>query len=147
MQTIILVGLQACGKSTFYKKNFIDTHIRINLDMLKTRNREKILLKACIEAKQKFVVDNTNPCILDRQKYISLAKEAGFEIVGYYFCSNISRALERNRNRKNCVPEKAILSTFQKLEIPSYKEGFDQLYYVEIAEKNQFIVKEWQNEV
>ncbi len=29
------------GKSTFYKKQFIDTHIRLNDDMLKTAYREK----------------------------------------------------------------------------------------------------------
>lgn len=32
----------------------------INLDTLKTRNRERILLAACLEAKQPFVLDNTN---------------------------------------------------------------------------------------
>ena len=38
MQLIIFVGLQSSGKSTFYLDKFIDSHIRLNLDMLKTRN-------------------------------------------------------------------------------------------------------------
>ena len=39
MEIIILMGIQASGKSTFYRQKFADSHIRINLDMLKTRHR------------------------------------------------------------------------------------------------------------
>ncbi len=85
MEIILFMGIQASGKSTFYQEYFSNTHIRINLDMLKTRHREKILLNACLEAKQRFVVDNTNPTVADRKKYITLAKASGFKIIGYYF--------------------------------------------------------------
>jgi transcriptional regulator with XRE-family HTH domain len=37
VEAIIFVGIQASGKSTFYRERFFDTHLRINLDMLKTR--------------------------------------------------------------------------------------------------------------
>lgn len=60
MQLIIFTGLQASGKSTFYKEYFYKTHLRLNLDMLKTRHREKILFDACLESKSKCVIDNTN---------------------------------------------------------------------------------------
>lgn len=74
MEAIIFVGIQATGKSTFYRENFFKTHIRINLDMLKTRHRENIILEACIKAKQPFVIDNTNPSMNDRKKYIEISK-------------------------------------------------------------------------
>ncbi len=32
------------------------------MDMLHTRHREAMLLRTCIEIKQRFVVDNTSPC-------------------------------------------------------------------------------------
>lgn len=70
MEAVIFIGLQAAGKSSFYREKFIDTHIRINLDMLKTRHRETILLNACLEAKQPLVIDNTNPTIEERKRYI-----------------------------------------------------------------------------
>jgi predicted kinase len=35
MEAVIFVGIQGSGKSTFYNERFVDTHIRINLDMLK----------------------------------------------------------------------------------------------------------------
>jgi predicted kinase len=149
MEAIIFIGIQATGKSTFFQQRFFDTHVRINLDMLKTRNRERILLAASLAAKQPFVIDNTNLTREARAYYITQAKAAGFRVIGYYFKSALQAALERNRRRsgKSLVPEKGILSAHRKLEIPSFEEGFDRLFYVEIAEDGQFIVKEWDDEI
>ncbi len=76
MEMILFIGGQAAGKSTFYQQCFRETHLRINLDMLRTRQREAILLEACLRMKQAFVVDNTNPTPEDRQRYIPLARAA-----------------------------------------------------------------------
>jgi predicted kinase len=153
MEAIIFTGIQATGKSTFYKQYFADTHVRINLDMLKTRRRETLLLEACIEAKQSFVIDNTNPTAENRKKYIEPARAAGFQIIGYYFQSKIKQALLRNRQRsgKACIPEAGVRSAFAKLQRPDFSEGFDVLYYVTIidlenekAEKEgKFQVNQW----
>ena len=89
METVIFMGLQASGKSSFYREKFIDTHIRLNLDMLKTPHREQILFNACLTAKQPVVIDNTNPAISDRQRYIPFAKKHRFSVTGYYFHSNL----------------------------------------------------------
>ncbi len=149
MEAIIFMGIQATGKSTFYKENFFKTHIRINLDMLKTRNREDILLEACVKAKQPFVVDNTNPTVVDRKKYIDIAKASEFKVVGYYFQSNIDEAVLRNKKRagKELIPLAGIRSTHAKLHLPDRAEGFDELYYVGIDKENKFVVEEWKNEV
>ena len=148
MERIIFIGIQATGKSEFYKHWFYNTHIRINLDMLKTRNKEKILVDACFEAKQPFVVDNTNPTVADRKKYIDIAKSKKYKIVGYYFSSNINEAIERNEKRtgKAKVPVAAIRSTYSKMELPVYGEGFNELYYVQIKD-NDFTIEEYKNEV
>jgi predicted kinase len=149
MQAVIFIGVQASGKSTFFKERFADTHIRINLDMLKTRHREELLVKACLEARQSFVVDNTNPRGEDRQRYIVPAKDAGFEVIGYYFESIISTILERNRLRlgKERIPEAGIRAAYNKFQIPTLVEGFDKLYYVKINPGGLFMVEEWQNDV
>lgn len=44
MDAVIFVGLQAAGKSTFYRERFFTTHLRISLDQLHTRHRERALL-------------------------------------------------------------------------------------------------------
>lgn len=136
MECIIFIGLQASGKSTFYKEKFFNTHIRINLDMLKTRNREKSLFMACIHAKQSFVVDNTNPTQEARMKYIEVVESAGFNVIGYYFEPHYKKSMLRNelRQGKEKVPEVAIKSTMSKLQPPSYNEGFDTLYHVELID-------------
>ncbi|MHB8061115.1 MAG: ATP-binding protein [Ruminiclostridium sp.] len=144
METVIFIGIQASGKSTFYKEHFFKSHIRINLDMLKTRKREDILIEACIKAKQPFVIDNTNPTILDRKKYIDIAKAAKFKVYGFYFNSNIHQAILNNEKRegKECIPLVGIKSTHAKLQIPCKEEGFDELYFVHISEEEKFVVEE-----
>ena len=146
MEIIIFIGIQATGKCEFFKRRFYETHIRINLDMLKTRNRENILINACFEAKQPFVVDNTNPMITNRKKYIDIAKSKGFKVIGYYFNSGVGEAIERNDKRKRKIPVVAIRSTHSKLELPALNEGFDELYYVQIKD-NDFIVEEYKDEI
>lgn len=142
MELIIFIGCQASGKSTFFKRYFSDTHIRLNMDMLKTRHRERILFKACLDAKQKCVVDNTNPSKLDRAMYIRDAKYAHFKVVAYYFDSCLDDALLRNEQRegKAKIPRVGVISTFKKLEIPELEEGFDEIYQVSLYQENDFNV-------
>ena len=147
MEAIIFCGIQATGKTTFFLEKFFKTHIRLSLDQLKTRNRENKFLETCIATQQRFVVDNTNPSKAERKKYILIAKASKFKIIGYYFQSKISEALIRNSQRqgKENIPEKGIKGTYNKLEIPDFGEGFDELYHVSIIE-NTFVIKEWKNE-
>ncbi len=149
MEAVIFVGIQAAGKSSFYKERFFNTHLRINLDMLKTRHRERVLLRACIDLQQPFVVDNMNPTAEERARYIAPAKAAGFRVVGYYFQSRVPDCLARNDRRepRERVPGKAIGGTARRLQLPSLAEGFDALHYVRIDESGGFRVEEWADEV
>lgn len=144
MEAILFIGIQGAGKSTFYLQRFFDTHIRINLDMLKTRYREQVFLHACILGKQPFVVDNTNVLAKEREKYIVPAKAAGFRIVGYYFPVPVKHAIGRNQRRegKKKVPVTGILGMQKKLQPPRRAEGFDDLYCVTVTEANEFLVEE-----
>ncbi len=139
MQIIIFTGIQATGKSSFFKENFFDTHIRINFDMLKTKHRENLLVEACFQAKQPFVIDKTNPTIEERAKYIAQAKQHKFSVVGYYFASIIAEAIKRNEMREvNAkIPEKGIRGTFSRLQIPTFAEGFDELFYVNFSVRDK----------
>jgi predicted kinase len=143
MEAVIFVGIQGVGKSTFFKHKFFDTHIRLNGDMLKTRHRENVLLKACFEARQKFVLDKMNLLTEQRAEYISEAKSFGFRVIGYYFPATLQKAMERNNRRegKARVPEKAIQSSFTRLQIPRLEEGFDELFYVRIEENEEFVIE------
>jgi predicted kinase len=146
MEAVIFIGIQATGKSTFYQERFSNTHVRINLDMLKTRRREDLLLEACIRARQSFVVDNTNILASERAKYIALARPAGYTIIGCYFQSRLQESLRRNQQRtgKAVIPEKGLLAKYHHMQRPQYSEGFDQLYYVSMDPRGGFLVAEWQ---
>lgn len=145
MEAVILIGIQATGKSTFYRRRFFRTHVRISLDMLKTRHRERTLMQTCLNLNQPFVVDNTNPTAEDRARYIRAAREKGFRVVGYYFQSRMEDALARNRSRagKERIPDKGIRGTRARLELPTMAEGFDALYHVRQDGRGGFVVREW----
>lgn len=143
------MGVQATGKSTFYAGHFSRTHLRINLDMLKTRHRERVILGACLAVGQSVVIDNTNPTRAGRASYISLARASGYRVKGFYFRSSIEDAIARNLGREEDmrVPEIAIRGTSAKLEIPQCKEGFDELFYCSIAGDGKFLIAEWKDEI
>jgi predicted kinase len=143
MQVVILVGIQASGKSTFYQQRFFDTHVRISRDLLKTRNRELQLLRTCLETRQPFVIDNTNVVAEERARYIGAARAAGYHVVGYFFRTEPRAAIARNKLRqgKAVIPIPGILGTYKKLEEPRMDEGFDELYAVTLTPSNEFIVE------
>ena len=145
-EAVIFCGIQATGKSTFYQRRFSDTHVRLNLDMLRTRHREAVLLDACLAAKASFVVDNTNPSREERARYVSPSGDAGFRVVGYYFASRAQDALVRNatRSQNRRVPTAGVLGCLGRPERPSLAEGFDELYYVMIGAAGDFEVAPWQ---
>jgi predicted kinase len=136
------VGLQGAGKSTFFKQTFFNTHIRINMDMLKTRHREDLLLAACLEMKQPFVIDKTNPTTQNRERYIQAAREHRFQVAAYYFVPDLKLSLARNaaRSGKERVPDTGLYATFKKLQPPTLEEGFDLLYTVRQDEAGNFVV-------
>ena len=142
MEAVIFIGVQGSGKSTFYREKFFDTHVRINLDMLRTRQREQLLFTACLNAKQPFVIDNTNPLPADRQRYIGAARAAGFRVVAYYFDVPLKDAVRRNNQRtgKQKVPVPAIAGAFRKLQPPTAAEGFDAIFRVCISPDDFFVV-------
>jgi predicted kinase len=145
MEEIILVGIQGSGKTTFYRQRFADTHVRISLDMVKTRHRERKLIETCLDTRQPFVVDNTNVLAAERAAYITLARAADFRIIGYYFLPNLRRAIKWNtlREKREVIPVPGVIGTFKRLERPTPAEGFDQLYVVDVDSDNRFVVSEW----
>jgi len=142
MEAVIFVGVQGSGESTFYRERFFDTHVRINLDMLRTRHREQLLLAACLAGNQPFVIDNTNPLPADRARYIGPAREAGFRVVAYFFDTSLRDAIRRNNERsgKQRIPIPAIAGTMRKLQPPTTEEGFDAIFKVTISAECAFVV-------
>jgi predicted kinase len=134
-ELVILVGLQASGKSTFFRERFAATHEHVSKDLLRNnrnRNRrQRELIEAALWAGRPVVVDNTNPAVEDRRPLVGLGRESGARIVGYYFESGVRECLARNACKAR-VPNVAIYATAKRLVPPSRTEGFDELLCVQL---------------
>ena len=141
MELIILIGLQASGKSTLYRTRFVNSHVLISKDLLKSsknhnKNQKQLeRIERALQEQRSVVVDNTNITLQDRLPLIDVGRRYDATITGYYFQPHILGSRTRNKQRegKAQVPEKAIFITAHKLEPPSYAEGFDTIYYVRIG--------------
>ncbi|RYG64026.1 ATP-binding protein, partial [bacterium] len=125
---------------------FYETHLRINLDQLRTRNRESILLNACIQSKTRFVWDNTNVARADRQPMINTLLQAHYEVIAFYFERDFEASMRRNalRTGRARVHEVGIKTMSARLEKPVWDEGYTAIFTVKTGEKGQFHVQEWE---
>ncbi len=148
-ELILFIGLQAAGKSSFYRARFADTHAWVSKDRFPhNRNparRQRQLIEEALAAGRSVVVDNTNPTADDRAELIALARSFGATVVGYYFESDVTNCLERNRRRQDQarVPDVALYATRKRLCPPSFTEGFDRLHYVRLLGEGSFEMLDW----
>ena len=147
MRAAIFIGIQASGKSSFYRKALEGMgYVQISMDLLHNRNREEALIRESIAADRNVAIDNTNPTRAERKRYLDILSEAGCPVDGYFFQSIVRECIGRNAQRDGSVPERAIAATSNKLEMPSLEEGFDKLYFVKMDGKGGFIVDDWRTE-
>ncbi|MBA2286221.1 MAG: ATP-binding protein [Ktedonobacteraceae bacterium] len=149
MELVILIGLQAAGKSTFYRTRFAETYEHISKDrLLNNRHparRQAQLIAEALEAGRSVVVDNTNATVAERAELIQAGRAYGAMIIGYSFEVQVKVSLARNKQRegKARVPDIAIFATLKRLAPPSYAEGFDTLYSVCATGDDTFEVRPW----
>ncbi|MDQ1162971.1 putative kinase [Chryseobacterium sp. SORGH_AS 447] len=143
MEMIIFTGIPASGKSSFYKELFFNSHLRISMDLLNTRNKENKLMQYGFETQSRMVIDNTNVTRESRKKYIESAKQNQYQIIGYFFESPVQDCLERNKNRKDSINEIGIKAKYKELEKPDYTEGFDKIFSVKII-NNTFEISDYE---
>jgi predicted kinase len=146
LECVVLIGLPASGKSTFYRERLASTHVHISKDNFpNARNRsqhQRDLIERALAAGQSVAIDNTNPTIEDRAAIIAQARSHGAQIVGYYFDTATRDCVARNRGREGRarVPPVAIFTVAKRLQRPSLDEGFDRLHTVRVIENGGFDV-------
>lgn len=152
MELVIMIGLQASGKTTFARSRFGATYQYVSKDLLGNNSnparRQRQLIEEALQQGLSVVVDNTNPTIEARREIIALGRLYDAEITGYYFAVQLKQCLERNHARegKARVPDVAIFATLKKLTRPSYAEGFTKLFYVYNTGDQNFEVYDWKEE-
>lgn len=149
MDVVIFVGLQASGKSTFFRSHFAATHTYVSKDLLRNNKRparrQLQLVDEALRAGQSVVIDNTNPTPEDRRELIALGHSYQASVSGYFFEIQVKRSQLWNAQRtgKARVPDVGLYATLKKMTPPRYQEGFDYLYQIQPREGFHFMVLPW----
>lgn len=145
----ILMGLQASGKSSFYRRHLAATHVLVSKDLLRNNRRparrQAQLISEALAGGRSVAVDNTNATVDLRRELIELGRAHRASLSGYFLEATLSDCMERNSSRsgKSRVPDVGLFSVVKVLTEPSYDEGFDQLFRVRMDPTFEFSIAPW----
>jgi predicted kinase len=138
----ILIGLQASGKTTFYRKVLAPSFAHVSKDNFPNARQKQLrqerLLAEALSAGQSVAVDNTNPSRAERAAIIAVARTYSATVIGYWFPPDVEVSLTRNAAREKPVPEVGLFATLARLDRPTPAE-FDEFYTV-VAANGTFTV-------
>ena len=94
------------------------------------------MLKARLIAKRPMnYVDATNLTPHERQHWIKLAKDYGYEVHAVFFDVPLEVCIERHQRRDRVVPEDVMRRMAAKLKPPNFSEGFAKITVVRVKKK------------
>lgn len=130
---VVMVGAQASGKSTFCREH-LQKYVHMSNDTFGgTPTAFKKELEALLRAGKYVVVDNTNPTVEVRGKWLSIARKVGVSSAMVYMQATDNRLyVEHMLKLRDMlgiqhVPIIALRTFYKKLEKPTNEEGFDAL--------------------
>ena len=145
---VLAIGLPGSGKSSWFKRHEItplsSDLLRVLLfdDATEQRFQDLIfsnlrsMLKARLIARRPTnYVDATNLTPHERQSWIKLAKDYGYEAQAVFFDVPVEVCLERNQRRQRIVPEDVMRRMAAKLRVPTFQEGFTKITVVKVKKK------------
>jgi len=146
---VLAIGLPGSGKSSWFKRNSI-TPLSSDLlrallfdDPTEQRFQDLIfsnlrsMLKARLIARRPMnYVDATNLSPHERQGWIKLGKDYGYEVQAVFFDVPLDVCLQRNARRDRKVPEDIMRRMASKLKAPTFEEGFSKITVVKVKQKD-----------
>lgn len=142
VEAVIMVGYPGSGKSHFAKENFQKHNYEvINRDTLKNWQKCRDKMEECLEANKSCVIDNTNPDMASRKRFIDVAKKLKIPIRAFVMNSNYYQSKHNNAFRELTDPSHDHISDMifnmyrSKYEEPQLKEGFDEIVKVNMVPK------------
>ena len=145
---VLAIGLPGSGKSSWFKRHNITP---LSSDMLRallfddpTEQRFQDLifsnlrsmLKARLIAKRPLnYVDATNLTPHERQSWIKLGQDYGYEVQAVFFDVPLEVCLERNHKRERVVADDVMRRMSAKLKAPTFEEGFSKITVVRVKRK------------
>jgi predicted kinase len=147
---VLAIGLPGSGKSSWFKRHnltplssdmvrsllFDDVREQRFQDLVFSNLRS--MLKARLIAKRPMnYVDATNLTPQERQHWIKLAKDYGYEVHAVFFDVPLEVCIDRHQRRDRVVPEDVMRRMAAKLKPPSFEEGFAKITVVRVKKKEQ----------
>lgn len=154
---VLAIGLPGSGKSSWFKRHnirplssdllrellFDDAQEQRFQDLVFSNLRS--MLKARLVARRPVnYVDATNLTPHDRNSWIKLAKDYGYDVHGLYFDVPVELCLERNQKRERVVAEDIMRKMAAKLKAPTFEEGFSKIIVVRVKKKESEVAEERQ---
>jgi len=147
---VLAIGLPGSGKSSWFKRHNL---IPLSSDMVRSLLFDDVreqrfqdlvfsnlrsMLKARLIAKRPMnYVDATNLTPQERQHWIKLAKDYGYEVHAVFFDVPLEVCIDRHQRRDRVVPEDVMRRMAAKLKPPSFDEGFAKITVVRVKKKEQ----------
>jgi predicted kinase len=145
---VLAIGLPGSGKSSWFKRNNITP---LSSDMLRSllfddpteqRFQDLIfsnlrsMLKARLIARRPLnYVDATNLTPHERQSWIKLGQDYGYEVQAVFFDVPLEVCLERNHKRERVVADDVMRRMSAKLKPPTFEERFSKITVVRVKRK------------
>ena len=139
-EVILFMGPPASGKTTFYKKHLQPQgYVHINRDILGSWQKCVTECEKGIELGKSIVIDNTNPDIDSRKRYLTVAEKHKIPARCFIFTASIAHCKHNNRFRElnnignsnykpvNDIAFNAYLARFTD---PDVGEGFTEVVQV-----------------
>nr|XP_033817011.1 bifunctional polynucleotide phosphatase/kinase [Geotrypetes seraphini] len=135
-EIVVAVGYPAAGKSTFMKNQLVSKdYAYINRDTLGSWQKCVSACEEALRSGRSVVVDNTNPDLESRSRYIDCAQKAGVPVRCFLFTAPIELVKHNNRFREmtyigsghSSVNDMIIHSYKNKYVPPSLNEGFSEI--------------------
>jgi predicted kinase len=146
---VLAIGLPGSGKSSWFKRHNISP---LSSDLLRAllfddpneqrfqdlifSNLRSMLRARLIARRPMNYVDATNLTSHDRQGWIKLARDYGYEVHAVFFDVPLEVCLERNRKRERVVAEDVMRRMAGKLKPPRFEEGFSKITVVRVKRKD-----------